>query len=246
MSCAAPDRHAPSEVPPPHPPEEDPTGGLLRRVRLLLPVLEADDPAAEPGKTGSRPLRVGLLGGSFNPAHEGHRYVSIEALRTLQLDQVWWLVSPQNPLKSKAGMAPIGERLEKARKVARHPRIKVTTLEGRLHTRYTVDTMKRLRAWKGYRFVWLLGADNLAQLPRWKQWTELFACCPIAVFERVPYSYRALAGVAALRFANARVGEQQARDLAQRPPPGWVYLRLRPHPASSTEIRQGRLKRGGS
>ncbi|MDX6748241.1 nicotinate-nucleotide adenylyltransferase [Geminicoccaceae bacterium 1502E] len=210
----------------------DPTGGLRRRVRLLSPRAE---PAPPPGR---EPLRVGLLGGSFNPAHDGHLYVSLEALRRLQLDQVWWLVSPQNPLKPRAGMAPLEERLASARAVARHPAVRVTSLESRLGTRYTADTLKRLASWKEHRFVWLIGADNLAQLPRWRHWEQVMRACPIAVFERDPYSYGALAGAAATRFAGARLSDARAAELAACAPPAWVFLRLRPHPASSTEIRR--------
>lgn len=214
-------------------PGADPTGGLRRRVRLLLP----EDPPAPPPQAW-RKLRVGLLGGSFNPAHEGHLYVSLEALRRLALDQVWWLVSPQNPLKPRAGMAPLAERLASARAMARHPAVRVTALESRLGTRYTVDTLARLGQWPGHRFVWLIGADNLAQLPRWKRWEQVMHACPIAVFERDPYSYGALAGAAATRFAGARLSDARAAELAACAPPAWVFLRLRPHPASSTEIRR--------
>ena len=219
---------------------DDPTGGLRRRVRLLLPVPEpAPLHGPERGRSpAGRPLRVGLLGGSFNPAHEGHRYISLEALKRLALDQIWWLVSPQNPLKPVAGMAPLAERLRRAEAAARHPRIKVTALESRLGTRYTADTLRRLGLWRDHRFVWLIGADNLAQLPRWRHWDTIMAQCPIAVFERHPYSYGALAGKAATRFARVRLDDRHASALAGSDPPAWVFVRLRPHPASSTAIRR--------
>ena len=191
-----------------------------------------------------RPLRVGLLGGSFNPAHAGHRYISLEAMRRLALDQVWWLVSPQNPLKAAAGMAPLAERLAVGAAVARHPRIRVLPLETRLGTRYTADTIRRLAAWPDHRFVWLMGADNLAQLPRWRHWRQILAACPVAVFERHPYSYAALAGPAARGFAAARLPEPRARALADSPAPAWVFVRVRPHPASATAIR-ARADNGG-
>ena len=190
-------------------------------------------------KAPPRPLRVGLLGGSFNPAHEGHLYISVEALRRLRLDQVWWLVSPQNPLKPVRDMAPFETRMAWARAVARrHPRIEVRDLEARFGTRYTVDTLERLLRWRGYRFVWIVGADNLAQLPQWRQWWRLFSLVPIAVFERSPYSYSALAGKAARRFAGARLPEREARRLVELGGPAWVFIRLRPHPASATAIRR--------
>lgn len=225
----------PDRVPP------DPTGGLRRRVRLLLPL----DPRAGPAPPAARGLRVGLLGGSFNPAHEGHRYVSLEALKRLDLDQVWWLVSPQNPLKPRAGMAPLADRLASARAVARHPRIRVLDLERRLGTVYTVDLLRRLAGWRGHRFVFLIGADNLLQLPRWRHWLEIVERVPVAVIERHPYSRGALAGRAARRLAAARLDAERARELAERPPPAWVYLKVRPHPASSTALRAGAPPPGG-
>lgn len=181
---------------------------------------------------------IGLLGGSFNPAHEGHRHLSFEALKRLGLDEVWWLVSPQNPLKPARGMASLARRLEKAREVARHPRIRVTDLERVLGTRYTVDTLRLLRRrCRGVRFVWLMGADNLAQIPNWKGWTEIFRLAPIAVFDRPPYARRALAGRAAQRYRQART---KPRNLAAADPPAWAFVRMRPHPASATAIRAGR------
>ena len=208
---------------------------LSRPPRLRYPVAR---PAPEPPPLPERrALRVGLLGGSFNPAHEGHRYVSTEALKRLALDQVWWLVSPQNPLKARAGMAPLTSRVARARLVAAHPRIKVLPLESRLNTRYTVDTLRRVTAWRDHAFVWLIGADNLAQLPRWRQWRQVLAACPVAVFERHPYSYRALAGPAATAFAARRLDERDAPALAGTEPPAWVFMRLRPHPASATALR---------
>ena len=203
------------------------------RARLLLPLPEPGPaPAVSPGP------RIGLLGGSFNPAHEGHRYISVEALKRLRLDEVWWLVSPQNPLKPPAELAPLAERLERARRVARHPRIRVLDLEARFGTFYTVDTLRRLLRLRRYRFVWLIGADNLVQMPRWRHWGRIFRLVPIAVFERKSYSYDALAGRVAHRFAAARLPEERAFALADLEPPRWVFMRLRPHPASATAIRR--------
>ncbi len=187
--------------------------------------------------------RVGLLGGSFNPAHGGHRHVSLLALQRLGLDAVWWLVSPQNPLKPESGMAPLADRLARARAVARHPRIRPTDIETRLGTRYTVDTVRALRRrWPHIRFVWLIGADNLLQLPRWHRWDMLFRLVPIAVFARHPYSLRALSGSAARRFATSRLPERAVRTLAGREPPAWAFLHIRVHPASATAIREARGK----
>ncbi len=193
-------------------------------------------PSAPPA--GSPPLRVGLLGGSFNPAHEGHLRISLEALKQLDLDQLWWLVAPQNPLKPRHETAPLDVRLAHARSVARDPRIRVTDLETRLHTRYTVDTLRRLgAAFPRHRFVWLMGADNLGSLHRWRQWQRIVAAVPIAVFDREPYLYAALAGVAGQRFAGARRHGRALRALATATPPAWGLVRLRTHPAASSAIR---------
>ena len=183
-------------------------------------------------------MRIGLLGGSFNPAHGGHRHVAEAALRALRLDEVWLLVSPGNPLKPQAGMAPFAQRFASARAAARHPRIRVLDLERRFGTVYTIDLLRRLVRWRGYRFVLLLGADNLVQLPAWRRWDEIVERVAVAVIDRHPYSRAALAGRVARRLAAARIDAAQARELAERPTPAWVYLTVRPHPSSSTAIRR--------
>ncbi len=195
---------------------------------------------ALPERPAAPPRAVGLLGGSFNPAHEGHRYISLEAIKRLGLNEVWWLVSPQNPLKPRAGMAPFAERLERAEAVARHPRLRVSDLEARLGTTYTAETLGRLAAMPGQRFLWLIGADNLLQLPRWQHWERIFALAPIAVFDRAPYSQMAVSSRAGQRFAAARVAETAAHSLKDKATPAWTYIHLPPHPASSTAIRAGR------
>ncbi|MGH6896347.1 MAG: nicotinate-nucleotide adenylyltransferase [Geminicoccaceae bacterium] len=204
------------------------------------PVVRINRPVRVPEVARRAPrLRVGLLGGSFNPAHEGHLAISLEALKRLELDRVWWLVSPQNPLKPTGETADLERRLAAARAVAgRHPRVVVTDLERRLGTRYTVDTLTWLTRQCRARFVWLIGADNMAQLPLWRGWRRLVRMVPIAVFDREPYSYVALAGRVASAFAEGRLEEMRASVLAESPPPAWVYLRLRRHRASSTAIRR--------
>lgn len=194
-----------------------------------------------PPRLGSYRLSVGVLGGSFNPAHAGHRHISLVAQRRLRLDQVWWLVSPQNPLKPTAGMAPFSRRLAVARQVADHPLIRVTDLEADLGTRYTAETLPALTArFPRIRFVWLMGADNLVQIPKWESWTTIFHTAPVAVFARDPYAHRALAGRAARRFARSRVPERAVAGLPRRRPPAWAYLHMRRHPASATAIRTTR------
>lgn len=185
--------------------------------------------------------RIGLLGGSFNPAHEGHRAISLAALRRLELDEVWWLVSPQNPLKPADGMAPFAERFARAKTAAQHPRIRASDIEQRLGTTYTADTIAKLRRrFPHHAFVWLMGADNLVQIDRWKDWQQIFHRLPVAVFARPTYSLRALAAKAARRFARARWPEDAAPRLALAVPPAWVFLRGPLSSVSATAIRAAR------
>jgi nicotinate-nucleotide adenylyltransferase len=191
----------------------------------------------------NRRRRVGLLGGSFNPAHEGHLHISRLALDELGLDELWWLVSPQNPLKPAAGMAPAAERLAGARAVARDRRIVVTDIERELGTRYTVDTMAALKKrFPGHRFVWVAGADIMPELHRWKNWRRLFRTVAIAVFARPTYSFRVMSSIAARRFAAHRIPENRARRLAGMRLPAWVFLKTPVHPASATQIRKARAQ----
>lgn len=186
-------------------------------------------------------MRIGLLGGSFNPAHSGHRHISVIALKRLRLDRVWWLVSPQNPLKPVAGMASLEARLQSARHVAAHPRIVVSSPETELQTRFTVDTLSALRRrWPLVRFVWLMGADNLTQLPRWRDWNRIMRLTPVAVLDRPGSGIRALHGKMALRYRANRLPQALAHRLANRPAPAWTFIACRRHSASSTAIRQAR------
>ncbi|HIJ39194.1 MAG TPA: nicotinate-nucleotide adenylyltransferase [Rhodospirillaceae bacterium] len=196
--------------------------------------------AREPNGWGDRRRRrVGLLGGSFNPAHAGHRHISLLALRALALDEVWWLVSPQNPLKPRLGMAPFSRRLARAQLTARHPAIRVTGIEAQLGTQFTADTVHRLVGrFPATRFVWLMGADNLQQMPEWDRWITIFHRVGVAVFDRSPYSYKALAGKVARRLAGARIHGRQSVRLAALRPPRWCFIHSPCHPASATIIRQ--------
>ncbi|MBI2978879.1 MAG: nicotinate-nucleotide adenylyltransferase [Rhodospirillales bacterium] len=190
-----------------------------------------------PRRHGRRP-RIGLLGGSFNPAHEGHLHISRLALEKLDLDNVWWLVSPHNPLKPEAEMAPLKERLRRARAIARGRKLWVTDIERVLGTRYTVDTLAVLREhYPGFRFVWIMGADNLIDIERWKDWTEIFHTVPVAVFARPNYSGKALVSKAARRFSRRRVKAERAAQLADRRPPAWVFLMTPLNAQSATRIR---------
>ncbi len=186
---------------------------------------------------------VGLLGGSFNPAHDGHRYISLLALQRLRLDQVWWLVSPQNPLKPRIEMAPFAERFAGAEAMARDRRIVVSDFEQRIGSTYTADTLDRLtRRFPRHRFVWLMGADCLVEIHRWRRWHDIFRTMPIAVFDRPTYSLRAMAGKAASTYAAQRRGEGLIGRLPGEAPPAWAFVRkMRLHHASASAIRrQGR------
>lgn len=186
----------------------------------------------------SRPKRIGLLGGSFNPAHGGHRTISRFALRALSLDAVWWMVSPGNPLKPMAGMAPLAARFASATHAARRARIKVTVIERELGTRYTIDTVRRLaKRYPRLEFVWLMGADNLAQFHLWRDWRGIARAMPIAVIARPGYDADAMASPAMAWLRRFRV---PAASLARggRSAPALVYLRFDPDPRSATAIRR--------
>jgi ribosome silencing factor RsfS/YbeB/iojap len=197
-----------------------------------------------PGVPRDTRRRIGLLGGSFNPAHEGHRHVSLEALKRLGLDEVWWLVSPQNPLKSGDGMEPLATRLARAKQLGRHAHIKVEAPELMLGTRYTLDTVQALkRLYPRARFVWLMGADILPQLVHWDGWRDLFGAIPIAAFARPGWSYAALQSAAPRAFARYRIGAGDARRLADCDAPAWCFIPSRLDSHSATAIRAVRPKR---
>lgn len=185
-----------------------------------------------------RGQRIGLMGGSFNPAHEGHLHISMMAFKHLQLDRVWWLVSPQNPLKSSKGMASLPERMQKARDVARNRRILITDIETRLGTQFTADTLPALKkSFRGGKFVWLMGADNLLQIDQWRDWPSIFMTLPVAIFARPAYSLRAENAKAVRRFSRSRVNRSNARWLADMKPPAWTFLKTPLNHISATDIR---------
>lgn len=184
-------------------------------------------------------LRIGLLGGSFNPAHEGHRHISLVALKRLELHQVWWLVSPQNPLKPTAGMAPFEQRMQSALTTAQHPAIHVSDIETQIGTRYTADTLRLLtqRA-PATRFVWLMGADNLISFPKWHRWTDIIERVPVAVIARPGYSLKARLSHVTARYADSQVPQSHARLLPDMAPPAWTFIEDQPTAMSSTQIRR--------
>lgn len=182
-------------------------------------------------------MRIGLLGGSFNPAHAGHRMLAETARRHLCLDQVWLLVSPGNPLKPRAGMAPMAQRLASARTIAAGRYLVATGIEAIYGTRYTVDTMRRLLChFPRGRFVWLMGADILVQLPHWRRWQTIVAHLPFVVLPRPDYTRPALAGPVAHRLRHARRPGRQAALLPGRAP-GWAFMPGRENAISSTSLR---------
>ena len=198
-------------------------------------------PASLPGLYGGQAWagrRIGLLGGSFNPPHEGHLHASLLALRTLGLDQVWWLVSPQNPLKATHDMASLAERLGEARCFVRHPRIIVTDIETQLGTRYTADTLDKLQLrYSRTTFVWIMGADNLIQIRRWKRWKDIFYGVAVAIYDRPAYSLKAEGSLAANRFNRWRLKGAMRKNLGYAKPPAWAFFHTKLKAISSTAIR---------
>jgi nicotinate-nucleotide adenylyltransferase len=184
-------------------------------------------------------MRIGLLGGSFNPAHEGHRHIAELARHRLRLDQVWLMVSPGNPLKPARGMRSLADRLTSARRIADGRRVIATGIEATLGTRYTVDTLHALRRrFPCAQFVWLMGADILEELPRWQCWMSIAHSVPFAVLPRPGYTLRALAGRAATKLGHARLPARAHAILARQRPPAWTFIPAPSNATSATAIRQ--------
>jgi nicotinate-nucleotide adenylyltransferase len=183
-------------------------------------------------------MHVGLLGGSFNPAHAGHRHVAELALARLGLDQVWLMVSPGNPLKPRQGMAPLADRLAGAATIGDGRRVIATSIEAAIGTRYTADTLRVLRRrFPRVQFVWIMGADLLTQLPRWRRWQEIVRDLPVVVLPRPGYTLPALAGQAARRLRRGRRPAHEASVLP-RARSGWVFLAAPDNATSATAIRE--------
>ena len=188
-------------------------------------------------------MAVGVFGGSFNPAHDGHAHVAETALRRLGLDRVVWLVSPQNPLKDAAESAPLADRMASAERAARRaasgPAMIVSDFETRIGTRWTVDTLRALVArHPGVRFVWLMGSDNLAGFHRWRGWTDIMRLMPMAVIARPGSLLDSRTAPAASRFARARLPQERARLLPDMEAPAWAYLTAPLNHRSSTALRR--------
>jgi nicotinate-nucleotide adenylyltransferase len=184
-------------------------------------------------------IPTGLLGGSFNPAHGGHRAISLDAIEALGLDELWWLVSPGNPLKPAKGMAPLPARLASARKMARRAPIRATGIEAELGTRYTIDTLKKLvRRYPDRQFIWIMGADNLVQLPQWRDWRGIARLMPIAIIARPGYNGRTHAARALGWLRRFVRPADQKKHWTDWRPPALVFLRFSPDVRSATAIRQ--------
>lgn len=192
-------------------------------------------PIAEPG------MRIGLFGGSFNPAHEGHRLVALQCLKRLALDRVWVMVSPGNPLKDHSELAPLADRVAAARRLMDHPQLDVTAFEASHDFRYTYETLEHLVAAEpAVHFVWVMGADSLMNFDRWEHWEEIARTMPIAVYARPGATFRATRSKAAMALEAFRLPEDKAAILAESEPPAWVYLRGIMSSQSSTAIRKAR------
>lgn len=195
-------------------------------------------PPAFPGMT------IGLLGGTFDPPHDGHMHISEVALKCLGLDRLWWLVTPGNPLKDRSDMTAFETRLKKARKFARHPRIDVTGFEAARGSAYSAQTLAYLvERYPEVRFIWVMGADNLASFHKWHLWREILCTVPVAVMDRPGYRFAAMSSPAAQAFSRYRVEESDAAGLYRYRAPAWTMLTLPLSSLSSTELRQGRAKK---
>lgn len=185
--------------------------------------------------------RIGLLGGSFNPPHRAHVVVSETVMKRLGLDEVWWIVTPANPLKAHDDLAPLAKRLAACRRLVVNPRIKITALEADLRSTSTAVTLSFLKQrLAGVHFVWIMGGDNLAGFHRWAAWRRIAALMPFVVADRPQWRLKALSSPAARALARFRSRDSEAGALALKKPPAWLYLTLRLSPESSTEIRAGR------
>lgn len=193
-------------------------------------------PARLPPTTAG--LRVGLFGGSFNPPHDGHRLVTLAALKRLRLDRVWWLVTPGNPLKDNRGLPSLQARMAACRALMRHPRVEITGLEADIGTRFSFDTIDYLvHRRPDVQFIWIMGADNLASFHRWQRWRDIADLVPMAVIDRPGSTLRAASARAARRFAGRRLEESDASLLATAPPPAWLFLHGPRSALSSTRLR---------
>jgi nicotinate-nucleotide adenylyltransferase len=201
----------------------------IHRDRLKMP----------PVKSG---MVVGLFGGSFNPPHLGHLLLTHIALRRLKLDQIWWMVSPGNPLKDLSKLATLKTRLNDCETISNNPRIKVTGFEATYGLRYSADTVKLIKhRHKGVRFIWLMGADNLKKFHKWKHWQQIAVTFPIGIIDRPGSTFCSLSSQFAIKFATAKISENNAASLANRSAPAWSFIHSRRSSLSSSAINKMRL-----
>jgi nicotinate-nucleotide adenylyltransferase len=201
--------------------------------------------ALRPGFHLERGMKVGLLGGSFNPAHEGHAHIAETALARLRLDKVIWLVSPQNPLKPAGESASLRARMASARRQARGPHMIVSDVESRVGSRYTIDILRILKQrFPGVRFVWIMGGDNLNSLHAWRGWVNIMREMPVAVIARPGAEMKSRSSPAARRFAHFRLSSRESTRLAGRRAPAWLYIRAPFNFASSTALRARQRAQG--
>jgi nicotinate-nucleotide adenylyltransferase len=212
---------------------------LARKIPLqYFGALGVKPPLAMPGQV------IGIMGGSFNPPHDGHRIVAETAVKRLGLDQLWWVVTPGNPLKPSDDLPPLEDRMAQCQKFALGPRMRVTGFEQELGTPYTAATLGFLKhRFPRVRFVWVMGADNLASFDRWQHWRDIASRMPIAVVDRPGWRLKALASPAASVLADRRLTEPDAKSLARHKPPAWVFLTSRLSPLSSTALRASQIGR---
>lgn len=211
---------------------------MLKSKRRQFGSIRVKAPLAFPGQL------IGVMGGTFNPPHEGHVTVSRTAMRRLGLDRLWWVVTPGNPLKTQGGLPDIEARMAACRRLISDPRVEITAFEAELGTPYTAATLEFLKLrFPAVRFVWVMGADNLAGFHRWQRWRDIATLMPMAVVDRPDWRWRALSSQAARRFRGLQVPESRARTLVsggkRRAGGGWTLLSTRLSPLSSTDLRRG-------
>ena len=191
------------------------------------------------GLTKRRNMKIGVLGGSFNPAHEGHIHISNIALKEFKLDEVWWLVSPQNPLKTNFTTTNLKKRINYAKQISNGYKIRVEDLESKFKTNLTSKTLKIiLERYKGTKFIWLMGADNLKEINRWFNWKNIFNTMPIAVFDRGVYSYAIINSIAGKRYFSKLHKRKNSLSIFNKPLPSWKFIHNIKNPTSSTYIRK--------
>lgn len=204
---------------------------MSRSSKASFGSIAVKPPLAYPGQ------RIGVMGGTFNPPHAGHALISRTALRRLQLDQLWWVVTPGNPLKANSGLPDIAVRIGECREFARDRRMRVTGFEQELGTPFTAATLAYLkRRHPGVRFVWIMGGDGMDTFHRWRRWRRIFAICPIAIVARERIAAHGLKGPALARFPSGRMREPKRLPGARTP--AWIYLSARLDPESSSRLRQ--------